>query len=114
MKLKTFLLGSFLSLFSATTMAGGNHSHGPAKSPVTQEVAQTKSKKVIDSLIERKKIDSSWSSITKSTVKRGSYKGNPEWVVAYVNDKITDPDKKTLYIYLTISGDYLAVNYTGK
>jgi hypothetical protein len=42
------------------------------------------------------------------------FKGNPEWVAVFVNDEITDPDKRTLYIYLTLGGDYIAANYTGE
>ncbi len=37
-----------------------------------------------------------------------------EWLVIFNNENITDEEKQTLYVFLTISGEYIAVNYTGK
>jgi hypothetical protein len=35
-------------------------------------------------------------------------------VAVFVNDKITDPAKQKLYVFMTLGGDYLAANYTGE
>ena len=32
----------------------------------------------------------------------------------HIAENITDEEKQTLYVFLTISGEYIAVNYTGK
>lgn len=42
------------------------------------------------------------------------FDGDTEWVVVFVNDKIADTDKQKLYVFLTLGGDYIAANYTGK
>ena len=114
MKLKTLLLGLILSLFSTTIFAGGNHDHGIKHPPVNQEVANTYALKVIDSLISRNRIDKSWEAISISATEKKTFDGRQEWVVSFVNENIADEDKKKLYVFLTLSGEYLAVNYTGK
>jgi hypothetical protein len=41
------------------------------------------------------------------------FNGEPEWVAVFVNDKITDTEKRKFYVFLTLGGDYIAANFTG-
>ena len=117
MQLKIVPIAFLLSLFSATVMAGGGHDHGHGHShshtPVNQTTAKTNATKIIASLVKRKKLDKSWSSIAASSVEKKTFKGKQEWVAVFVNDKISDADKRKLYVFLTLGGDYIAANYTG-
>ncbi len=116
MQLKILLLGFILGLLSMTVMAGGNHDHGHSHShtQVTQTVAQTKATEIVAALVKRKKLENSWSSIVASSIETKTFNGNPEWLAIFVNTKITDTDKQKLYIFLTLGGDYIAANFTGK
>ncbi|MCK5649427.1 MAG: hypothetical protein KAI22_11165 [Gammaproteobacteria bacterium] len=116
MKFKTLLIGFILSLFSMTAMAGSGHDHGHshASIPVNQTTATENAEKVIASLVERNKIDQSWIAIKSSSVEKKVINNTPEWVIVFVNDKITDIEKQKLYVFLTPGGEYIAVNYTGK
>lgn len=116
MQLKTFLLGFFLSLFSVPVMAGGNHDHGHSHShtPVNQETATIKATNIVAALVKREKLEKSWASVTASSVEKKVFKGNPEWVAVFVNGKISDSTKQKLYVFLTLGGDQIAVNYSGK
>ena len=116
MKLKALLLVFSLSLFSVTVMAGSgdDHGHSHDPEPVNQATATTYATKVVAALVERKKLDESWTSITASSVKKKVYGGNTEWVAVFVNDKMTETDKQRLYVFLTLGGDYIAANFTGK
>lgn len=118
MLLKSLLLSIALGLFSMTAVAGGAHDHGHGHShsntPVNQETAKTNAIKIVASFTQRKKLDGSWSSVAASSVEKKVFKGNPEWVVVFVNDKISDPAKKKLYVFLTLDGDYIAANHSGK
>ena len=116
MQLKTLLLGLFLSLCSATLMAGSGHDHGHSHShaPVNQATATTNATEIVAALVKRNKLDKSWASITPSSVEKKVFKGDPEWVAVFVNDKITDADKQKLYVFLTLGGDYIAANFTGE
>lgn len=118
MKIKALSLAIILSLFSGFVMAGGGHNHGHGHShsntAVNQETAKVNATKIVVSLANRKKLDNSWATVKANSVEKKEFKGNPEWVVVFVNDEITDPAKKTLYVFLTLGGDYIAANYSGK
>lgn len=111
----TLVLSSLLFVTPVTVMAGSGHghSHAPATA-VNQSTAEKNADKVIASLVERDKVDESWSTIKASSVEKKVLNGRPEWVVIYDNEKIAEIDKKKLYVFLTIGGEYIAVNYTGK
>jgi len=113
--LATILVLSSL-IFGAPVWAGSGHSHGPsyAQEPVNQAVAEKNAGEVIASLVEREKVDKSWLTIKASSIDKKTINGKPEWVVTYNNEKITDIDKQKLYVFLTIAGKYIAVNFTGK
>ena len=113
MKLKTLLLSFALGLFSMTAMAGSGHDHGHSHSPVNQVTAKKNATKIVASFVTKGKLDKSWASITASSVDKKIFKSNPEWVVLFVNNKITDIKKKKLYVFLTLGGEYIAANHTG-
>lgn len=120
-KTMKFLISVFLAsalLLAGSAMAGGGHDHGHGHShaqiPVDKTVAQTNGGKVIASLVSRKKIDQSWTGIAASSVEKKIYQDRPEWVITYNNTKVKEADKQKLYVFLTVSGDYIAANYTGK
>ncbi len=108
----TLVLSSLL--FISPVIAGTGHDHGHSQAPVNQATAEKNADNVIASLIERNKIDKSWLMIKASSVEKKIINNRPEWAVTYSNEKIADSDKQKLYVFLTIGGEYLAVNYTGK
>lgn len=114
MQLKALLLGFTLGLFSITAIAGDDHDHGHSHSPVDQTVAKAKATEIIASFVKQKTIDKSWSSIPAKSVDKKKFDSRQEWVVSFENVKITKADKRKLYVFLTLSGDYIAANYTGK
>jgi len=105
--LKTLLV--LLLLLGSSVMAGSEHDHGHshAPAPVNQATAEKNADKVIASLLERDKIDKSWSTIKVSSIEEKELNGRPEWVVIYINEKITNTDKQKLYVFMTIGGEYI-------
>lgn len=116
MKIKTLLISLTLSLFSMVVMAGGSHGHGHGHShePVNQTTANSNATKIIASFIKKKSLDKSWEGTTVNSSEKKKFNGRQEWVVSFVNGKVTDAEKRKLYIFLTLSGEYIAANYTGK
>lgn len=116
MQLKAIILGLTIGLFSITVIAGSghDHGHGHSHSPVNQVTAKEKATKIVASFIKQKTIGESWRSIPVKSVENKTFNGKPEWVVSFVNEKVTDTKKRQLYIFLTLSGEYIAANYTGK
>ena len=92
---------------------GHGHGHGHAETLVSQDVVEKNADAVIASLIERGKVDKSWSSIKPSSVDKKIFNGHSEWVVAYLNTNITNTEKQTLYVFLSLGGKYIAANYSG-
>ncbi len=116
MNLKTFLFALIIATGATTAIAGSghDHGHGHAHEPVTQEQAEQSASRVITTLVSKGVIDSSWDGSPVVKTEQKTFKGSPEWVVSYQNDAIDDPEKRTLYIFLTPDGQYIAANYTGE
>ena len=115
--MKTLATALVLSslLFGAPVIAGSGHDHGHshAQAPVNKETAEENAGKAIASFVVSGKIDKSWASITASSSEKKNFNGRSEWIVIFVNEKITDTAKQKLYVFLTLSGEYIAANHTG-
>ena len=118
MKLKTLLLCFTLGLLPMTVTAGSDHDHDHGHShshtPVTQDAAKTNATEIVAALVKREKLDSSWTVIKANSVEKKSINGGNEWLVIFINDKVADASKQKLYVFLTLGGDYIAANFTGK
>ncbi|MDH5387948.1 MAG: DUF6488 family protein [Gammaproteobacteria bacterium] len=110
----TLVLSSLF--FGTPTMAGSNHDHGHshANTPVNKETVEKNAERVLAALIENKKLDNSWTSATASSSEKKMINGGPEWLVIFINEKATDIEKKKLYMFMTLGGDYIAANFSGK
>jgi len=103
-------------LFGTPVMAGSGHDHGHSHSstPVSQDKVGVKAAEIVAALVNRNKLDKNWDSIKASSIEKITVQGNPEWVVVFVDKTIADVEKQKLYVFLTLGGDYIAANYTGK
>ena len=113
MQLLTLIFSLLLSVFPIIVMAGGDHNHSHSHEPIDQNRAELTATKNLTKLIEKGKLDKSWASIKPSKSEKKIFGEHPEWMIIFTNDSIADSEKRTLYIFLSISGDYLAVYYTG-
>ena len=41
-------------------------------------------------------------------------KNKKEWKLTFINPQATDANKKTLYLFYTLSGNFIAANFTGQ
>jgi hypothetical protein len=114
MRIKSIILGLILSSFSFVASAGAGHDHGDSHPPVDQATASTNATKIVAQLAKQKKIDESWGGISASSAEKKVFGDNSEWVVFFVNKKNSDTTKQKLYIFLSLGGEYIAANYTGK
>lgn len=106
-KLITVLL---FSLWGSLAFAGTGHSHAPVEADKASVIAT----KVVSNLVNQNVIDASWTSVTIASIEQKVFGGNREWVATFNNPQVADKNKQTLYIFMTLSGEYLAANYTGK
>lgn len=82
--------------------------------PVDMEHAIKVASVVVNKLAEGEKIDKSWYNVKPKSAKTRQYPHGTEWVIAFKNLKVKNKSHQILYIFLTISGKYVAANYTGQ
>jgi hypothetical protein len=114
----SYFINTMLSLFLLfTTLAfagsGHDHGHGHSHEPITKLEAEGIATRSVTKLIERNTIDSSWASVSVHKSEQKEFGAKMEWVVLFINKAISDKEKQTLYIFLSLEGEYLAANYTG-
>ena len=116
-----------LALASGTLYAHGSHEHGGHENTHTQgelstehiqkvstEHIQRVANKQRMNLIEKEKIEKSWSDTPILTMEKKQFNRNTEWVVSYKNKEIKDQMKQTLYIFVSLYGKVTGANHTGK
>jgi CMP-N-acetylneuraminic acid synthetase len=110
------LISSFL--LASPVMAGAGHEHGPggshAHGPISSDAAVKKAEKQVKSLVQKGKLDKSWSAAKLVESVQKDFGKGQEWVVSFKNDQEKDTAKQTLYVFYTLNGSYLATNFTGK
>lgn len=107
----------FISSHSYAHNHGHDHSHDDGHSHghvVNQETVKKTADKVIASLVKRERVDKSWSSITASSLEKKIISDVSVWVVTFNNQKIVEEDKQNLYVFISLEGEFLAVNHTGE
>lgn len=114
MNIQSIILTFVLTLFSSVTLAGEGHDHGTPREPVTQQQAEQTASKIVATFVGKGVIEKSWSASKVEKAEQKQFSDNLEWVVSYKNETVSDPEKRTLYIFMTLAGEYLAANYTGE
>lgn len=93
---------------------GGHSNHGHSHGPVDSNSVKTKAVRMLDNLVNKGVIDKSWRGTQAAEVSKKTFSKGEEWVVSFNNDKISDKEKQTLYIFFSLDGHYIAANYSGK
>lgn len=125
MKIKLAIIISLLITISAPALAGeghshshggghkhshGGHSHSHA-APIEEDAVKIRAQEEITRLIKKGKLEDSWSKAEYISSEKKSFKGKKEWLVTYKNEA---SEKKNLFIFLSLSGRFIAANHTGK
>jgi hypothetical protein len=103
------------ALWTPATFAsegGGCHFHGSkpaAEATVSGCAAQRK-----DALVKSGKIDASWSAVKLDKIESVDGKKGKEWKVTFKDSATKDKNKKTLYMFFTPPGNFIASNFTGQ
>lgn len=117
--MKKFLItvmiaASGLSLSSSVSAdpAGSCHFHGnkPAEPDTVSRCAWERK----EMLVEKARIDSSWETIEQDRLEQVEGKKGKEWLVTFKNPNARDKAQETLYMFFTLTGNFIAANFTGK
>ena len=108
------------SLFAALAVAspavvsaspGGGHTH--SHEPATPENIGKNAEKARSKMIADKKIPATWSAVPAAAIEQIEVKGKKEWRVIYKNPQ-GNKGEDTLYMFFSLTGNFIAANFTGK
>lgn len=107
---------SLIALFGAANPVlaseGGNcHFHG--YTPVAETVVLGCAKQRKDALVKSGKLETSWQSLQHSQIEKVEGKKGKEWKVVFKDPAAKDKSKETLYMFFTMTGNFIAANFTG-
>lgn len=114
MRIQIIILTLLLGIFPLAVIAGAGHDHGHSHDPVSQLTAEETAIKSVAKLVDKGKIDKTWKSIGVAKSEKKEFSGHKEWVISFKNTNISDSSKQTLYIFLSLTGEYIAANFSGK
>lgn len=105
-----FLITGF-TLFGATAAiahGGKEHSHELIQSGQARERAVA----AVGKLVESGKVTAEWKTLLP-TIQKKTFETATEWVATFENSTASDPDKRKLFVFLSLTGEFLAANHTG-
>lgn len=91
---------------------GGCHFHGNA--PIKESILTGCANEQKDALISNGKIDASWKAVKLDKAETVEGKSMKEWKLTFKNLAEKDATKQTLYMFYSLTGNFIAANFTGK
>jgi hypothetical protein len=91
---------------------GGCHFHGHA--PIKESILVGCANDQKDALVSKGKIDALWKSVKLYKAETVEGKSMKEWKFTFKNPAEKDASKQTLYMFYTLTGNFIAANFTGK
>ncbi len=113
--MKKILILTTLVLSSISFAGSGHdhsHGHGHSHEAVSKDKTKELGKKHVERLVKAGKLNASWKSATYIKSVKKKFGKRTEWVVSFKNDK--GVKGKNLYIFLKLSGTFVAANFSGK
>ena len=101
-----------LSLPVFASDAADCHFHGSAAA--TRETVSGCAVRHQQKLVAGGKVDKSWLAIKPSTLEQIDGQRGKEWKVMFKDPAAADKTKEILYMFLTVQGNLIAANFTGK
>jgi hypothetical protein len=91
---------------------GGCHFHGHA--PVKEATITGCANGQKNALVASGKLDASWKTVALEKAETIEGKKMKEWKFSYKNLAEKEAGKQTLYIFYTLTGNFIAANFTGQ
>ena len=111
------LMATFIATLAVAPEAlagggGGCHFHGSA--PIKEAILVGCASEYKDGLVSKGKIDPSWKAVKMDKAETVEGKNKKEWKFTFNNPAEKDATKQTLYMFYTLTGNFIAANFTGK
>jgi len=96
-------------------VAGGDgdcHFHG--YTPAAETTVKQCATKLKNNLVNSGKIDKSWQAVVQDKMEIVENKKGKEWKITFKNSAAKDKTKETLYLFYSLTGNFIAANFTGE
>lgn len=108
-----FTLCTALAAPAAWADAGGScHFHG--SKPAAEATVSSCANQRKAQLVKGGKLDAAWQAIKVEKIEAVDGKKGKEWKVTFKDAAAKDKSKETLYMFFTLSGNFIAANFTGQ
>jgi len=107
-KIAAILIALSVVFFSSASLGHSGHGHDP----INASKAISKAKSVVLKLVNKGTLDLTWKDAKSYDVKKKKSSKAEEWLITVKNANTSK--NTTLYVFLSLSGEYLAANFTGK
>lgn len=91
---------------------GSCHFHG--SKPATESTILKCASQRKDSLVKNGKLEKNWGPTKPASIAEVDGKKGKEWKVTFVNLDVPDEKKANLFMFFTLTGNFIAANYTGQ
>jgi hypothetical protein len=109
------VLASGVIVTSPLLASGDGECHFHGNKPAAEATVLTCAETHKSRLIKKGTIDATWADIKHDSIQQVDVKsGKKEWKVMFKDVAAKDKAKETLYMFFSISGNFLASNFTGK
>lgn len=105
---------STLAIAPAAFAGGGGGCHFHGNAPVKESILVGCATEYKDGLANNGKIDASWKGIKLDKAETVEGKNMKEWKFTFKNPAEKDASKQSLYMFYTLTGNFIAANFTGK
>jgi hypothetical protein len=109
-----------ISSFAALTMSApvladqGSSCHFHGSTPAKEETVLNCAAQRKDALVSSGKLDATWKGVKQDKAEQVDGRKGKEWKVTFKNPVAADKHKQTLYVFLSLPGNVIAANHTGK
>ena len=103
-----------LAITPVAFAGGGGSCHFHGNSPIKETTLVGCASEYKDGLASNGKIDPSWKGVKLDKAEPVEGKKMKEWKFTFKNPAEKDATKQTLYMFYTLTGNFIAANFTGK
>lgn len=115
MKKFAIAAASLLALAAGSASAAeGSSCHFHGNTPASEKTVVDCASQRKAALVRSGKLDKSWEAVKVEKTEQINGKKGKEWKVSFKNAAVKEADKNTLYVFMSLPGNYIASNFTGK
>ena len=103
-----------LALSTAALAGSGGSCHFHGNAPVKESILTGCAIEQKNALVGKGKIDASWKAVKLEKAETVAGKSAKEWKFTFKNPAEKEASRQTLYVFYTLTGNFIGANFDGK